>query len=135
VTAPSVPEPDEVTAPWWEATRRRELLLQSCPCGHRQHPPRAVCSACGRTDGLEWVRASGSGTVDACTVVHRAPAPGFEPPYVVARIRLAEGPVLLSNVTATDPDAVRIDDAVALDWRPLPDGRALPVFAPAYEES
>ncbi len=125
-----VPDPDEVTAPWWDATRARELLVQVCPAGHRQHPPRALCSVCGATDGLGWIPAEGRGAVDACTVVHRAPAPGFEPPYVVARIRLAEGPVVLSNVLADDPGAVGIGDDVVLDWRPLPDGRALPVFVP-----
>jgi uncharacterized OB-fold protein len=132
---PEVPPPDEVTGPWWEATRRRELLVQTCSRGHRQHPPRAVCTACGDTEGLGWSRASGRGTVDACTVVHRAPSPVFEPPYVVARIRLAEGPVLLSNVVTDDLEAVAIGDPVTLDWRPIPDGRALPVFVPHPEES
>jgi len=135
VTHPPVPEPDEVTAPWWAATRHRELLVQVCPAGHRQHPPRALCSVCGATEGLDWLAAEGRGVVDACTTVHRAPAPGFEPPYVVARIRLAEGPVMLSNVVGANPDGVRIGDPVVLDWRPLPDGRALPVFVPLPEES
>ena len=130
-----VPPPDEVTRPWWEATGRRELVLQTCSRGHRQHPPRAVCTTCGDTAGLGWSTATGRGSVDACTVVHRAPAPGFEPPYLVARIRLAEGPVLLSTVVTDDLDAVAIGDPVTLDWRPLADGRALPVFVPRSEES
>lgn len=124
-------EPDEVTAPWWAATRERRLLVQRCTaCGHLQHPPRALCTGCGRLDALGWKTASGAGTVDTCTVVHRAPAPGFEPPYVVARVRLAEGVLLLTNVEAPDPAAVGCGDAVHLRWRPLADGRALPVFAP-----
>lgn len=135
MSAPDVPPPDEVTAPWWEATRRREFLLQTCSRGHRQHPPRAVCAVCGDTDGLGWSPAGGQGRVDACTVVHRAPGRGFHPPYVVARIRLAEGPVVLSTVLADDLDAVAIGDDVVLDWRDLPDGRALPVFVRDTEES
>jgi len=67
-------------------------------------------------------------------VVHRSPGPGHEPPYVIARIRLAEGVVLLSNVETDDPGAVAIGDEVRLAWRPLADGRALPVFRPAIEE-
>ena len=124
-------EPDEVTAPWWAATRERRLLVQRCTaCGHLQHPPRALCTDCGRLDALGWTTASGAGTVDTCTVVHRAPAPGFDPPYVVARVRLAEGVLLLTNVEAPDPAAVGCGDPVHLRWRPLADGRALPVFAP-----
>lgn len=128
MNAPDVPPPDEVTAPWWAATERREFLLQTCARGHRQHPPRALCTVCGDVEGLGWTVAAGQGSVDACTVVHRAPGPGFHPPYVVARIRLAEGPVVLSTVLAGDPDVVAIGDDVVLDWRDLPDGRALPVF-------
>lgn len=130
-----VPEPDEVTAPWWEGTRRHQLLLQSCRCGHRQHPPRAVCTACGDIDHLDWMTAEGRGTVDACTVVHRPPSREFVAPYVVARVRLVEGPVVLSNVVTRDVDAVGIGDVVLVDWRPLPDGRALPVFVPRTKES
>ena len=85
-------EPDEMTQEWWDATREGRLLVQACEaCGHHQHPPRAVCTGCGSTEHLGHVDAAGTGTVDACTVVHRAPAEGFTPPYVVARVRLAEG--------------------------------------------
>ncbi|MEV0973527.1 Zn-ribbon domain-containing OB-fold protein [Microtetraspora glauca] len=126
-----VPEPDEVTGPWWEATRRRILLVQSCgACGHTQHPPRALCTGCGSDRHLDWVEASGAAVVDACTVVERA-MPGFAPPYVVARVRLAEGVLLLSNVVADDPYLLDTGDRLRLDWRPLPDGRALPVFVPS----
>ena len=129
MTAPNVPEPDEATRTWWEATRRRALLVQVCgACGHVQHPPRTLCTGCGRTDALDHREAAGTGVVDACTVVMRSPGQGHEPPYVVARIRLPEGPVLLSNVLADDPHAVRIGDPVTLSWQPLDDGRALPVF-------
>jgi uncharacterized OB-fold protein len=131
MTSPvDVPPPDDVTRPWWDATRDHRLVLQHCAdCGRAQHPPRGLCAGCGSTTGLGWAESAGDGTVDACTVVHRAPAPGFTPPYVVARIRLADGPVLLSNVV--DAPGVRIGDRVRLRWRDLPDGRALPVFTTA----
>jgi uncharacterized protein len=125
-----VPVPDEVTEGWWAGTRQHRLLLQRCgDCDRVQHPPRALCTGCGGTGRLGWHEAAGSGVVDAVTVVERAPSPAFTPPYVVARIRLAEGPVLLSNVVDSDPGQVAIGDPVRLRWRDLPDGRALPVFA------
>jgi uncharacterized protein len=130
-----LPPVDATTAPWWDATRERRLLIQSCiACGHLQHYPRALCTGCGGTE-LGWVEAAGTGTVDSFSVVHRA-LPGFEAPYVVARVRLTEGVVLLSNVVAPtddatlDHEALRCDQPVRLRWRPLSDGRALPVFAP-----
>jgi uncharacterized OB-fold protein len=135
---PQNPAPyDEATRTWWQATRERQLLVQWCgSCGQTQHPPRTLCTTCGRTDALSHVDAAGTGIVDACTVVMRSPGEGHEPPYVVARIRLPEGVVLLSNVVTDDPHSVRIGDQVAVTWQPLADGRALPVFtlhSPAQE--
>lgn len=124
---PDVPMSD-LTAPWWEATADGRLLLQTCSgCDHRQHHPRHRCLACGGDD-LGWSTASGAGTVDALTVVHRAPRADVEVPYVVARVRLAEGPVLLTNLIGAEPESWRIGDEVALQWRDLADGRRLPVF-------
>jgi uncharacterized OB-fold protein len=43
-----IPRPDAVSAPYWEAAARGELLIQECKqCGHRQFYPRAVCTDCG----------------------------------------------------------------------------------------
>jgi uncharacterized OB-fold protein len=124
MTQPSTP--DEVTAPWWDATREHRLILQYCAaCGAVQHPPRALCIGCGSTSDLAWRDASGEATVDTLTTVVRAPARGFEAPYVLARVRLAEGPVLLTNIVGSTPE---IGAPVKLTWRDLADGRALPIF-------
>jgi uncharacterized OB-fold protein len=123
---PEVPPADEMTAAWWDATREHRLTVQTCDCGHRQHPPRAVCTGCGDTEHLTQVDAAGAGTVDAFTVVHRAPRTGVETPYVVARVRLVEGPILLTRLPS-DRDW-SIGDPVTVGWLDLPDGRALPVF-------
>ena len=121
---------DAVTAPWWDATRERRLLVQRCrSCGRHQHYPRDVCTSCGALDP-EFVEASGRGAVYSFTIVNRAPAPAFEPPYVVALVRLEEGPVLLSNVVGCPPDDVRCDMTVAVVWEDLDDGRRLPMFTP-----
>ncbi|WP_433213983.1 Zn-ribbon domain-containing OB-fold protein [Microtetraspora malaysiensis] len=120
--------PDEVSEGFWAATRERRLVIQSCrSCGRRQHYPRWLCTACGGAE-LQFLPVSGLGVVDSFTVVHRAPAPGLEPPYVVARVRLAEGPVMLTNLVGAAGWAC--DQPVRVDWRPLPDGRHLPVFRP-----
>ncbi len=130
--APEVPQPDEVTAPWWEATKEHRLLVQSCgACGATQHPPRALCTGCGATEHLAWRSAAGTGVVDSFTVVHRAPRPDLSVPYVIARVRLDEDVVLLTRLEGRDPQDWRVDDRVRVDWVDLADGRALPVFVPA----
>jgi uncharacterized OB-fold protein len=126
-----VPPADEMTAAWWEATREHQLTVQACTaCGHVQHPPRALCTGCGDTEHLTQQDVSGAGTVDTYTVVHRAPRKDVETPYVVARVRLAEGPVLLTRL----PAEPTIGDPVTVGWVDLPDGRALPVFNRTTEE-
>jgi hypothetical protein len=125
-----VPEPDETSAPWWRATREGRLTLQKCgSCGQIQHYPRSICTACGGSS-LEFVPASGRGTVYSHSTVHRSPHPAFEPPYVVALVRLDEGPVLLTNIVGCDPSDVRCDQQVRVEWEPLSDGRMLPMFTP-----
>lgn len=127
-----LPPVDPLSAPWWDATREHRLLLQRCErCGHRQHHPRYLCTGCGGT-ALGWAPCDGAGVVDTYTVVHRAPRAGVPVPYLVARVRLDDGPVLLTNLVDVEPseDAVTIGARVALRWRDLSDGRALPVFTP-----
>lgn len=127
MNVPEVPPADDVTAGWWDATREHRLCVQVCTqCQHVQHPPRAVCTACSSMDHLALRDAAGTGVVDTYTVIHRAPRPDVEVPYTVARVRLAEGPILLTRLTG-DNDWT-IGDAVTVDWVDLPDGRALPVF-------
>lgn len=126
----ALPPIDEVTAPWWDATRERVLAVQHCAdCETAQHPPRAVCLRCGGDRALELRPDAGDGVVDSCTVVERA-VPGREPPYVVARIRLGCGVLMLSNVVTDRPHDIGVGDPVVLAWRELADGRALPVFEP-----
>jgi uncharacterized OB-fold protein len=132
-----VPPPDDVTAGWWDATREHRLVIQTCAtCGHRQHPPRALCVRCGTTGGLRFDPVSGRGVVDAWTVVHRAPRPDVPVPYTVVRIRLDEGPILLSNLAdppgAPEPE---LGTPVTVAWTDLPDGRALPVFITQMREA
>jgi uncharacterized OB-fold protein len=122
------PVPDEVTQEWWDATRERRLLLQRCDrCEHVQHYPRAMCVACSSFD-LTWIPSEGRGTVDSFTVVHRAPHPDLDVPYMIARILLDEGPILLSRIVSSDGAEVACDARVSLDWQDIPDGYKLPVF-------
>ena len=118
---------------WWEATRNRRLLVQSCrTCGGRQHYPRSMCLRCGGDD-LGWVQATGGGVIYSFTHSHRSPDPAaFEPPYTIAIVTLDEGPRLLTTVVGP---GIGCDSRVRLGWKPLADGRNLPVFEIDPEEN
>lgn len=123
---PYLPIEDSVTTLFWQATRNRNFLLQYCPgCEHFQFYPRALCIKCGE-EGLEWRSSTGEGIIDSWTEVCRPPTEGFLAPYTIVRVRLNEGPIVLSRLV--DSNEVSCDQPVWLAWEELSDGRALPVF-------
>ena len=128
-----IPDVSPEAHDWWEATRSRRLLVQSCrACGQCRHYPRAMCVHCGDTE-LGWVEASGGGTIYSFTHSYRSPDRAtFEPPYTIAVVELDEGPRFVTTVTGT---GIRCDTRVRLGWKPVGDGRNLPVFDTDPEEN
>ena len=127
-----LPRIDEESRGWWEALARHELYFQRCrDCGTKRLYPRAVCPV-DLSSRVEWVRASGRGTVYSFTVTHQNQAPGFreELPYVLAVVELAEGPRLMTNVVGCAPDAVRIGMAVEVVFDDVTPDITLPKFRP-----
>ncbi|BAI74861.1 hypothetical protein AZL_b01980 (plasmid) [Azospirillum sp. B510] len=82
----------------------RFMLQRSRTSGRFFFYPRVAEPGTGATD-LEWVEASGRGSVHATTTV-RVKAPGSD--YNVALIELEEGPRMMSRVEGIAPDAVKI---------------------------
>ncbi len=126
-----LPRPDFVTAPYWEAATRAELLIQRCPaCGHRQFYPRALCTVCGADP--EWERASGHGTVHTFTIIRQNYAKPFcdQLPYVVAMIELDEGPMMMTNITDCLVDDVSIGMPVEASFVIVDDGIGVTFFRP-----
>jgi len=110
---------------FWEAAARHELLVKTCKqCARAHWYPRMFCPFCSSED-TEWRAASGRGKIYAFSEVVRA-----EPPYVLAYVRLDEGPVLLTNLVDCDPESLKIDQEVKVLFRPAQEGRSFPVFTP-----
>jgi uncharacterized OB-fold protein len=121
------PMPDRDSAPWWEAVRRHELLLQRCArCAALRFPPRAVCNSCQSREAT-WVPAAGTAIVQSWIVTHhvfmRSAADAV--PYVVALVRLDDGDDLLmyGNIVTTDDEG----KVIAADPRTITAG--MPVEA------
>ena len=134
MSVPFVPPMDSTTEEWWEGTKNSLFLLQHCAsCGYVQHPPRPLCTYCGMDD-IQIAPSSGIGVVDSFTIVRRGAMEGFTPPYVVARVVLREGPIILTNLVGCPPDDVSCGDVVTLAWLAIGDERQLPVFQLAGSE-
>ncbi len=127
-----VPQPNEVTRPFWDAAASHRLVHPRCrSCGRTFFPPHLCCPHCRASDWA-WEEGAGRGTVHSATVVHRAPQPGFAPPYVIAVVDLDEGHDLMTNVVGVDPHAVRIGQRVRVTWLEVGE-HVLPVFEPDEE--
>ena len=126
-----IPSPSSLTAPYWNAAGRGELLLQRCrACDRHQFYPRGACTNCGNAE-LEWVQASGRGTIYSYTVFHRPPHPAFDRlPLVVALVDLEEGPRMTTNIVGCDVGDVRIGMPVFVEFEQLTEDVGLPVFGP-----
>lgn len=124
-----LPEPSALSRPFWDASSRRELIYPQCnACSRGFFPPQLCCPRC-RSLSWRWQASAGAGTVYSHTVVHRAPQPGFDPPYVLAVVDLDDGFELMTNVVGVDPSSVRIGMRVQVDWLEVAD-QVLPVFVP-----
>ncbi len=132
-----IPESNSWTQPFWDAVHERRLIIQQCTdCGEKIFYPRLICTACF-SQNLEWIEASGKGTVYTFTiVVNNAPSAFLEDmPYIIAVIKLDEGVQMLSNIVECDPDQVYCDMPVEVTYKKINDEYTLPVFKPIREQS
>jgi len=111
---------DPIDAPYWDAARRGELVVQACgACGKRRFPPRPMCPACQSFEHT-WERVSGQGRVWSFAFPHPPLIPAFQQiaPYNVIIVELAEDPALriVGNLVASadapingvDPATIKI---------------------------
>ena len=125
------PPTSDPAAPFWRALGDGRLEIPRCrACGETHLYPRDHCPGCGSAD-LAWEAATGQGEVYSYSVVHRAPSPAFAPvaPYVVAIVRLAEGPHLMGWLD-TPPERAAIGLAVRVTAGTSPAGPPMLIFHP-----
>jgi len=112
--------------PFWQAAQQGRFLGKACSDCERFHwYPRAICPFCGSARTV-WKPLSGAGQVYAFSTLRRA-----DPPYTVAYVQLAEGPVVLSNLVDLGDTAPTIGLPVRVVFRPTAQGRSAPKFTPA----
>jgi uncharacterized OB-fold protein len=120
---------------FWDATAEGRLLLPKCQdCGTVIWYPRPFCPECASLK-IDWIPASGRGTVYSFTVNRRGTAdlPAYREAgqYVLAYVELEEGPRMMTNIVDCDPETVKIGQAVELVFHDTGQGTALPRFRPA----
>jgi uncharacterized OB-fold protein len=128
-----LPRPTPLSQPWWDACRQQQLLLQRCSdCEHSQFYPRTFCTACASA-AVDWVQASGQGAVLSYTVIRHPVSPAYksEVPYIIALIKLEEGPVMMSTLAGCDPEDARVGMRVQVGFEEWTDTITMPHFKPS----
>ncbi|MDQ2804230.1 MAG: Zn-ribbon domain-containing OB-fold protein [Pseudomonadota bacterium] len=129
MTEKPLPHPTPLSTPYWDGAAEGQLRLQRCTnCGKIRHYPQLLCSSC-YSEAVEWIVASGRGTVHSWTVAHHAFHPAFKGdlPYTLVVVDLPEGPRALGRLEG-EP---RIGLPVRVTFPKTAQGVALPVFVPA----
>lgn len=103
---------------WRKIKYRYDLVGTKCEnCGNYYYPPRNLCPVCRRKSKIREVKLSGRGEVISYSIVHEAPEDlKAEKPYVIALIRLDEGPLVTSQLVC-EPEEVKIGMRVRKAFR------------------
>lgn len=137
VPAYLVPRISPEAAEYFAGSVRGEVRIQRCDaCGRHHHYPRLACPHCASGD-LEWITASGFGTVHSFTVIRQHGIPPFteQVPFVVALVDLDEvGARFVAQLPTVRPESARIGMRVQARFAPATDEIALIEFAPIVDE-
>jgi len=128
-----IPEPDPyVTQPFWDGAKAGKLMLPRCTdCNKTHFYPRVICPHC-QGNNIEWIEASGEGTVHTFAVQHRAFG-GWadEVPFVTAYIDMKEGSRMLTvlrGVNAEQPETIQIGSPVKVEFEQASDDISIPFW-------
>ena len=113
-----MPFKSSVSIPWRLKKSRYNLIGARCgDCDIVHFPPRAFCLKCRKRENMVEHTLSGSGVVESFTVIRTAP-PNFTAPYVIALLRLEEGPLMTAQVDC-EPEEIAIGKGVFVVFRKL----------------
>ena len=91
-----------------ERMKAGELAGLKClDCSGYIIPPNAVCPDCG-SSRLGDHSFSKKGTLKTFTIIRVGPT-GFQVPYIVALVELAEGPWVMGNVVDIEPEEANME--------------------------
>jgi uncharacterized OB-fold protein len=125
-----LPEPTEISKPFWDYCRKHELRMQFCgKCSNWIWYPRASCPEFGSREGLEWKKLSGKGEVYSFTIIRQVidNSPAFQKdiPFTIGLIELEEGPRIYSNLKG---DEILIGDEAVVYFDDVTPDFTLPKF-------
>ena len=112
---------------FWDGVNAHELRIQKRSDGSLQHPPVPALWQ-DKDVPVEYVVASGKGTVFSFVVHHAPKVPGRTLPFVIALVELEEGVRMLGELRNVDPATVEIGMPVRATYIDFPEGDSGPAW-------
>ena len=112
---------------FWDGVNAHELRIQKREDGSLQHPPVPALWQ-DKTVPVDYVVASGKGTVFSFVVHHAPKVPGRTLPFVIALVELEEGVRMLGELRNVDPATVEIGMPVRATYIDFPEGDSGPAW-------
>ncbi len=106
---------------FWESCSNHQLRFQKCDeCGYVRWPPSIICPKC-HSMKMNYIISKGEGEIYSFVIYNTAFNSDFKNkiPYVVAVVRLEEGPHLLTNIVDCDFAKLRCGRQVQVTWRKI----------------
>lgn len=106
---------------WRKIPQRYNLIGTHClTCDTYYFPPRIICPKCRRKGKITDYKFCGEGEVQTYTLIHSPPR-GFEyiKPYILAIIKLKEGPSLTAQIVDCKIEDVKIGSKVKVVFRKI----------------
>lgn len=118
-----LPEIRPWTVPFWEGTKQGKLMLQRGKRSGKLIMYPKKYSPYDIDEELEWVEASGKGTIYTFSVVEKNAPTDFagDLPFCVAIVELAEGVRMCTNIVDCDMEQIQIGAPVHAVFQPVTD--------------
>jgi len=126
-----LPEITTADKPFWDAAKNHLLMAYQCRNCGTYYSQTTDCIACDNPQ-MSWTKVSGKGKVFTFCVYHQVYSPSWKDdiPYNVAWIKLAEGPLVISNIVGCKNEDIHIEMPVEVTFDDITDTITLPKFKP-----
>lgn len=111
---------------FWASANEDKLMVPRCKDTNQFFWYPRNLSPYTLSDNVEWVEASGKGTIYTYSIMRRA-----NPQYAIAYVTLEEGVTMMTNIVDCNFDSLSIGQAVELAFHKTENGQNVPVFKPA----
>ena len=112
---------------FWASANEDKLMVPRCKDTNQFFWYPRNLSPYTLSDNVEWVEASGKGTIYTYSIMRRA-----DPQYAIAYVTLEEGITMMTNIVDCDFDQLEIGQKVTVTFQETEgEGPSVPVFTPA----